>query len=149
MKNRLFGLLTLITACVCLTFSGCASKLASGGAYAPTREVISNGQTNIVATAAPDKGFFVADAAFDLAYSAVDAAFNFEKNNRLLLWQISPEIKHTLDKLRPQAFNAVQQYALARDAYMANPTPAGLDGLKTALGKMQQLSSAAQAVLPK
>lgn len=132
-----------------MAFTGCASKLQSGGAYAPTKTVIENGQTNIVATAAPDKAFFVADAAFDLAYSAVDAAFNFERNNRLLLWRISPEIKHTLDKIRPQAFNAAQTYALARDGYMANPTPAGLDGVRNALGKMQQISAAAQAVLPK
>lgn len=146
--RKLRLIIPIITvACACLV--GCASRLESGGAYAPTKEVIENGQTNIVATAAPDKGFFVVDASFDLAYSAVDAAFNFEKNNRLLLWRLSPEIKHTLDKIRPQAFNAVQIYGTARDAYLANPTPAGLDALKTALGKMQQISAAAQAALPK
>lgn len=145
--KKLRLLIPLIITCVCLI--GCASRLESGGAYAPTKTVVENGQTNIIATAAPDKAFFIADAAFDLSYSAVNAAFEFERNNRLLLWRISPEIKHELDKVRPQAFNAVQVYALARDAYLANPTPAGLTALQTALGKMQQLSSAAQAVLPK
>ena len=145
--RKLRLLIPLVITCACLL--GCASRLESGGAYAPTTTVVENGQTNIVATAAPDKAFFVADAAFDLSYSAVDAAFNFEKNNRLLLWRLSPEIKRELDKIRPQAFNAVQIYGQARDAYLANPTPAGLNTLQTALGRMQQLSGAAQAVLPK
>ena len=130
---------------------GCANtkKLEPGGAYAPAITTVDNGVTNTVAIAAPDKGFYAVDAAFDLVYSTVDAAFTFERDNRLLLWKISPEIKHQLDVIRPQAAEALQKWALARDAYMRNPTPAGLTTLQTVLGQMRQISQAAQAVLPK
>lgn len=124
----------------CLAFlaapTGCASRLESGGAYAKANQ-------------APDKAFFAVDSAFDIAYSAVDTVFKFEKNNRTFLWQISPEIKHTLDKLRPQAKAAVITYGRARSAYLANPTPAGLTTLQTTLSEMQRLASTAQEILPK
>lgn len=116
--------------------TGCATKLQDGGAYAA------------VGTA-PDKAFYGIDASFDLGYSILDAAFNFERNNRAYLWSLSPDIKHTLDHIRPQATEVVATYGKARKAYMANPTPSGLTDLQTALGRMQQLSSAAQAVIPK
>lgn len=129
----------VLIATFCLTACGpigCKSTLEEGGAYAPVGQ-------------APDKAFFATDAAFDLAYSAVDAAFNFEKANRQLLWQISPDIKHSLDKLRPQALLIAREYTTARKAYLSNPTPAGLTTLQTILGRMQQTSTAIQAVLPK
>ncbi len=97
----------------------------------------------------PDKAFYAADAAFELAYSAVNTVFAFEKNNRQMLWDLSPEIKHTLDKVRPTAKEVVIAYAKARREYVKNPTPAGLSALETVLGRMQQIASAAQTALPK
>lgn len=131
--------LTLMV-CACLfappMLTGCASRLEPGGAYAR-------------AGAAPDKGFFVVDAAYDIAYSTIDTAFSFEKKNRALLWQISPEIKHGLDAIRPKALAIAREYTLARKAYKLNPTPANLDTLQTILGRTRQLATAAQAALPK
>lgn len=115
---------------------GCASKLESGGAYAPPGQ-------------APDKSFYAIDASFDLAYSVVDAAFTFERNNRQWLWKVSPDIKHLMDQIRPQAADGVAAYARARREYLRTPTPAGLTALQTALDQMRRLSSAAQAALPK
>lgn len=115
---------------------GCASRLEPGGAYAL------EGQ-------APDKAFYAVEASFDLATSVVHTAFEFERSNRLMLWRISPDIKHGLDKLRPVAKQVVKEYGVAREAYLANPTPAGLSTMKTVLGRLQQTASAAQAVLPK
>lgn len=146
--QRIFGL-TLVA--LTLSFGvGCksSSKLEPGGAYAPARPVVENGQTNMVATAAPDKGFFVADAAFDLAYATVNAAFQFERDNRAWLFQVSPDIKHSLDKIRPEAVNVAKTYGEVREAYERNPTPAGLTQLQTILGQMQRLTVAAQAALP-
>lgn len=130
--------MVMLLACFCLAATpiGCASKLETGGAYAPTGQ-------------APDKAFFVADAAYDLAYGAMDGAFKFEKQNRALLWQISPQIKHTLDKLRPQALVVAREYTAARRAYLANPTASGLSTLQTVLNRLQQVSAAATAALPK
>lgn len=126
----------LVVSCAFLAMApvGCQSTLEKGGAYTE---------------GAPDKGFFVVDAAYDIAYSAIDAAFNFEKTNRDLLWQVSPQIKHTLDDIRPQALLIARQYAVARKAYKLNPTPANLDTLQTILGRTRQLATAAQAALPK
>jgi len=116
--------------------------LAPGGAYAP---VDANGNP----IQAPDMVFYNIDAAYDLAYSTVDAAFRFERDNRTLLWKVSPQIKHTLDSIRPQAVSANADYLRARAAYMANPTPAGLTALQTVLSKISQLATAAAAALPK
>ena len=126
-------------------WEGCKSgKLEGGGFYAPN-------STNAagIATAHPDYKFFICDLAFSTAYSAVDAAFTFERNNRKLLWKVSPEIKHALDKIRPAAWSTVQRYARARSAYLTSPTPAGLSTLETVLIEIQKLAASAQAALPK
>lgn len=140
--RRLFGILTLASL---LLVSGCASKLQEGGAYAP--DPTTNAVTGIVTTIAADKPFFVVDSAFYLAYSAVDAAFTFERDNRATLWKLSPQIKHDLDAIRPDAVLARNAYMAARKSYIANPTPAGLDTLSTVLAKVQQLQTTANAVI--
>jgi hypothetical protein len=122
--------------------TGCGkATLELGGAYAPT-------DTNGVATVKADLAFFEIDSGFDLADSAVRAVMKFERNNRSMLWKVSPDIKHTLDGLRPQIVQVETEYALARKAYMANPVPASLDTLQEILAKAQQLNAAAQAVIP-
>lgn len=134
--GKLFAasLLALALLSLAIPGIGCKSTLETGGAYA---------QTNTL----PDLQFYQIDAAYDFAYSTIDAAFKFEKDNRQTLWKISPEIKHSLDKIRPQAVLADREYLAARAAYMANPTPAGLSVLQTALSKAQQLTAAAQAAV--
>lgn len=121
---------------------GCKGTLQSGGAYAPTD---ASGQP----TQAPDMAFFVADAAYQVAYNTIDAAFTFERNNRATLFKISPQIKHTLDDIRPNLVTANNDYLLAREAYKSNPTPANLSTLQTVLAKIQQLVPTVTAVLPK
>ena len=130
-----------------LCWEGCKSgKLELGGAYRPSS---TNAAGIVVDAAAPDYAFFVADLAFSTAYSAVDAALTFEHNNRKLLWGVSPEIKHTLDKIRPVAWSTVQRYARARSAYLSSPTPAGLSTLQNLLSEIQKIAASAQAALPK
>ena len=127
---------SLFLALACLVaMPACKSSLAPGGAYAV------QGQ--------PDMAFFVADADYQVAYQTVDAAFVFERNNRAYLWTISPNIKHTLDGIRPQAVKVNADYLIARAAYIANPTPPGLTGMQAILAKMQQLVATATSVLPK
>lgn len=140
MKSFKLLILSLIIACLplglALTNTGCKSTLESGGAYAPTGQL-------------PDKAFFIVDAAYQVGYQTIDAAFQFERNNRALLWKASPQIKHTLDDIRPQAAAANKEYLTARAVYMANPTPSGLTTLQTVLAKIQQLVVTATSVLPK
>jgi len=90
---------------------------------------------------------YLADSAFGLAYKTLDTAFTTERNNRAYFWNLSPEIKHTLDKLRPQAQQAADDYLAGRAAYIANPTPAGLTGLQAILAKAQQLVFAVNAAI--
>ena len=151
MKTTLTSIASLLLGLLLIS-SGCATKLAPGGAYAPgittiTTDANGNAVTNFTATAATDKAFYIADASYDLAYSTIDAAFTFEKENRDALWKISPEIKHTLDSIRPQAWLVNMQWAAARKAYVANPTPPGLSSLQTFLSQIQNLSTAAQAAI--
>jgi hypothetical protein len=136
-----------------LLLMGCKASLQSGGAYAPAAATVStnatNGavSTNLVATAAPDLAFYNVDDTFWLGYSAFLTASRLEMDNRAALWAISPKIKETLDDIRPQAWQAVKTYMAARAVYKANPTPAGLPALQTALSQLQTLVSAAQAAI--
>lgn len=146
------GLLAMLAA-FC-GFTGCGGKLEQGGAYAPgTTTYATNADTgavatNFVASAAPDYPFAQVEIAFDFAYSTADAVFTAEQNNRALFWSISPDIKHTLDKLRPTAVTVRDDYIKARIAYQANPVPANLSGLQSVLTRAQALSASVSAALP-
>lgn len=135
--------------------AGCKSsgRLEQGGAYAPgSYQIATNDSggavTNFVATAAPDRALFVIDSAFDLAYSTFTTVTDIERRNRQWLWSVSPDIKHSLDKIRPQASEAAKRFSMARETYLKNPTPGGLTELQTILSQFQNLAASAQAALP-
>lgn len=122
------------------SLTGCKASLQPGGSYSPV-------DTNGVATQKPDLAFYEVDSSYNLLYAAVDAAFTFERDNRLWLFKLSPQIKHTLDSIRPQAVSANARYLRTRTAYKANPTPADLSTLGTILAEIQQVSAAATAAI--
>lgn len=136
--KRLFSIACLAISMALLppATTGCKSTLAPGGAYAP-------------AGTQPDMAFFAADAAYQIAWNTINAAFDFERNNREYLFRLSPEVKHTLDSLRPNAVTANSEYLKAREAYKLNPVPDNLTALQSALAKIKQLLPAVTAVLPK
>lgn len=137
--NKWF-LLALVLAPILWMAPGCKTPtLQPGGAYAPTNSAG-------VQVIAPDIGFYQVEAGFKFAHEAVMTAFDLEYSNRALLWKIAPDIKKTLDGIRPDFNYAVLQYATARDTYRANPTPANLTGMDFWLSKMKQLAVTAQAV---
>lgn len=133
LRNKLFAILF----CAALIGAGCqiGQRLEPGGAYSHTE------------TSAAMPELYVADATFDLAYSALDGVFKFERDNRQTLWKISPEIKHTLDKLRKEAGQLVKDYAIARAAYLASPTPAGATELQIFAARLSALNASALAVI--
>jgi hypothetical protein len=136
-KTVLFNLIL-----AALFLAGCGTaRLESGGAYAPV-------DVNGAPLVQPDYQFFVVDSAADLAYGTINAAFEFEMRNERLLWSISPEIKRGMDKVRPTAVEARNQYARARAAYLVNPVPANLTQMQALLAKLQQISATVTAVLP-
>jgi hypothetical protein len=153
---------TLVSAVVALMFglgalglaTGCGSgRLEQGGAYAPgITTVVTNANgsfiTNFVATGTADLQLEQADAAFALAASAMDAVFKIELENRAYLWKLNPNIKHTLDKLRPQVVAAEAAYGRARIAYQANPGPGTITSLQSGLAEVQALIGAVQAAAP-
>lgn len=146
LKER--AIVALLAIVAILAIGGCAgsnNRLQPGGVYAP---VTTNEVGQVIATTQPDYAFFVIDSTFELAVSSIDTAFRIERDNRALLWKISPEIKHTLDGIRPQASAAKKRYAQARKVYKASPVPANLDVLRTALLKIQRLTATAAAALP-
>ena len=118
---------------------GCAlgPRLETGGAYSATT------------TAAALPELYVLDSSFDLAYTALDGVVKFERDNRATLWEISPRIKQSLDKLRIEAAVLVADYGTAREAYLKNPTPATGSVLQTTLGKIQSANAAALTVIQK
>lgn len=118
-------------------FTGCHSvQLESGGAYNPSPT-----------TLAPEQALYVNDAAYRLAYDAVDAVFLFERNNRVQLQAVSPKIKTALDGIRQTAADIDHRWALARQAYKANPTPANLTAVQQVLAEIQRLVPVAQSQL--
>ncbi len=127
-------------------FTACKTpKLEAGGAY--TSSITNTVGTNLVVTSQSDLGLYAADASFDLAYTTINSVFLIERNNRMYFWQLSPQIKHTVDKIRPIAQQIVNDYAAARTAYLEHPTPAGLSGIQAILAKLQQLVFAATAAV--
>jgi hypothetical protein len=136
----------------CAWFSGKTAQLEVGGAYAPldvSAHTNEAGQVEIVTNAvrAPDFAFFAADSAFDLAESAVQGVFKFELTNRVWLWSVSPQIKHSLDKIRPAVWDAIGKYTTARAAYVANPTPEGLATIQGIAQQLKTIADMAQAVI--
>lgn len=147
MKSKRFLFLPFLIVSLSLTLPlglGCKKTLEPGGAYSPVQ---TNATTGAV-TAAPDIGFFTADSAFWAAFTTIDTVFTLERDNRALFESISPEIKHSLDKIRPTAVDVRNGYLKARQAYMAHPTPEGLQGIEEILAKLQQLAVAVSAALP-
>jgi len=139
--KKLISMTAAVLVCAALlpVLVGCASgnaRLETGGAYARTNN-------------APDYAFYALEVSYDLALSAFKTASRLEIDNRQLFWSVSPEIKHTLDAIRPQALAAARAYSKARAIYVSNPTPSGLSGLQTLLGQFQNLATAAVASLPK
>jgi len=147
---RRFAACSALALALVVTTISCAHKLAPGGAYSGS--TITTNAAGTVTTNQlfqGDYAYYVVEAAFALAYDSMDAAFKFERDNRAALWKVSPSVKHTLDTLRPQADSVVVTYTAAREAYEANPVPVNLTAMQTALAKIQQLSAAAVAALPK
>lgn len=89
---------------------------------------------------------YALDASFDLAYSGLDGIFKHEQANRQVLWNINPNIKRSLDKIRREAGIAKRDYAVAREAYLKQPA-IGLGELNAALGKLNAANAAALEVI--
>ena len=125
---------------VTLGTAGCKTpRLEPGGAYSPTNSV---GQVIY-----KDVGLAVADASYKFTYESALAVFRFERENRAEIWKLAPGVKRSLDKLRPNVVEVNRRWAIARQAYKVNPTPAGLTTLQTILAELQRLLPVVQAEL--
>ncbi len=145
-RIELMVLMAVTALVVAMPLTGCkTSRLEPGGAYSP---VTTNADGTLTFTQQPDVGLYAADAGFELAYAAIETAFKFERDNRVMLWKLSPQIKHGLDSIRPLAVQVKFKYAIARQAYLQSPIPANLDALNTVLAEVRSLSAAAAAALP-
>jgi hypothetical protein len=131
-------------------FVGCGSQtLEQGGAY--NRATFTTNADLTVTTnaiAAPDMTLYKADAAFDFANTSILSATQFERENRALLWSISPDIKHKLDDLRAQYVVIAKEWAVARKAYIASPVPANADSMTTVLAKIKAINAAVLTAIP-
>lgn len=130
----LFALFLIVT----IALTGCKTpRLEIGGVYAPTNsvgEVIYN-----------DIGLALADTAYKFSYETVLAVFQFERDNRQAIWELSSTVKRDLDQLRPKVVEIDRRWAAARRVYRANPTPAGLSTLQTILSEINRIVPAVQA----
>lgn len=134
---------------ILLVVGGCNSpKLAPGGAYSGstlTTNAAGVVTTNTISASEPE--LFIADSAYKLAYDTVDGILLFEFNNRVALLVQFPALKPSLDKVRPVILDVDRRWAAARQAYKANPTPAGLSTINTILAEIQKLIPTAQAAI--
>lgn len=119
---------------------GCKTpKLEDGGAYAQTNAV---GEVTY-----RDSTLFVADSAYKFAYDSIQAVMRFERDNRVELWKVSPQIKKGLDVARPKVVDIEKRWAVARRSYRMNPTPEGLTNIQAILAEMQRILPIVQAQL--
>jgi hypothetical protein len=133
----------LMLAGICLlTIPGCTPSLVPGGDYNPA---FTNAAGAV--TSAPDYALFASDKAFELAYVMLDSAFKMERENRVALWNLSPQIKKSMDELRVKAVRIKQEWATARKAYLSSPAPESLSTLQGVLAEIQRLSAAASTVI--
>jgi hypothetical protein len=132
------GLLLCLLCAILFVLPGCKTpSLEPGGVYAPTN---STGQVLY-----NDIGLALADSSYQFVYESILTVMKFERNNRKEIWALTPEVKHGLDKLRPQVVDVSRRWAAARQAYRANPTPAGLTALQTLLAEIDRLLAVAQS----
>lgn len=138
--SRYLCLTLAITALLC----GCKTRsLEPGGVYAPTNQlgqVIYN-----------DVGLALTDASYKFAYETALSPLKFEQDNREAIFALSPSVglavKKALDKARADIWDIDKRWALARVAYKANPTPAGLSILQTVLAEIERIIPVVQSQL--
>ena len=63
--------------------------------------------------------------------------------------RVAPSLKQSMDGFCDQIWLVNRTWARARQAYLANPVPAGLNAIQTAIATMQQLAAATAATLPR
>lgn len=153
-KRQMPLLVLLLAIGIGATLVACKTpQLEQGGAYAPANVIVATNTdgtltTNAVATQAPMPELYLFDAAYKLAYDTVDGVFKLEFQNRADVAKMSPAIKPALDKARITAWEIDQRWAVARKAYKANPTPAGLTTLQLILAEIQKLVAVVQSQFP-
>jgi hypothetical protein len=128
--------------------NGCSSankRLEAGGAY--NRITGTNADGTLITQ--PDPTFFTLDTTANLALDTIDGIFNAERDNRAFFFKLSPDIKRTLDKIRPDAVKYKNAYLDARKAYIASPTPAGLTALGDILAEVNRIMQAVSAAYPR
>ena len=134
MKKYIYGIGLVIG----LIGLGCnTAKLQEGGVYAPTNavgQVIYN-----------DLGLALADATYKLTYTAILDIFKFERDNRKIIWDLSPEVKKSLDIARPQVVAINRRWAASRKVYRQNPTPSGLNDLQLIMAEINRILPVVQA----
>lgn len=133
--KRITNLLLLFV--ILVVGAACKSTLQEGGAYNPAPETVQ-----------PEKALYAADASYKFAWVTINTAFDFERENRATLWKISPDIKKSLDKLRPEAQRANTRYLQARAVYLTNSVSVNLSDLESALSGIQRVATSVQAVIP-
>lgn len=132
---------TLAVLAIPVGIAGCSggcktSTLEPGGVYAPTNaagEVIFD-----------DRGLALADATYKLTYESALSVLAYERNNRVAIWALSPEVKRAFDKVRPVVVDINLRWAKARQAYKKNPTPEGLSLMQEIMGEIDRLLPALQ-----
>jgi hypothetical protein len=144
MTNRITTLAAVMAVAFTLALTSCKTRtLEPGGVYAPT-----NALGQVVYT---DTGLALADAAYKFAYETVCSPLKFERDNRAAIFALSPSVgvsvKHALDDVRVQVWAIDQRWAVARKAYRASPTPAGLTTIQTILAEVQRLIPVVQSQL--
>lgn len=139
--------LLLAVALVCgglFAITGCKTpSLEKGGAYAPT-----NALGQVIYS---DLGLALADASYKFAYETALMPLRFERENRAQIAMLSPtigaQVKTALDEVREEVWKIDQRWALARKAYKANPTPAGLSTIQAILSEIERLIPVIQSQL--
>lgn len=88
---------------------------------------------------------YKADLEFTTADTITGLILQWERENRAILWQVNPQIKYKLDKVRINLPTARAAYFMARDLYTNINDSQSVIDLRAAVARMQELQSAADA----
>ncbi len=120
---------------------GCKTNFESGGAYSSSVLVtnIATGEVSTNQVVAPDVTLYAADETYKLAYESILGIYRTEQQNRAFFAARVPKLRPYLASLRPKIIEIDTDWAKARKAYKANPTPANLSVIQEAITKMKSL----------
>lgn len=92
------------------------------------------------------RALYTTDTINKTSHDILDAFLRWERDNRMSLWQLAPDIKHATDAIRDKAPHAFVAYDSARSLYLLFPTKDNQAALMDSTAALESLVVDAQTI---